>query len=579
MTKNTVIYGTNAAGDTLHPVEVSSAGLLQVDVVSGGGGGGGDATAANQTTIISNQTDGSQKAKCMGIDTATSLQHQLKVASDGALHIISENFDSMLIKGVETGTTTQRDCKQNANGDLRVQLIANDGNDGTGAMRIVKCDTNGVLETSGGGGGGGGDATAANQVLQLAQETTTATQSTNSATSLSSVDGKITACDTGAVVVSSSALPTGAASEATLSSANANLGNIAAAVSGTEFQCDVVTSALPSGASTSSNQSTMIGSLNNIETNTTGVATSALQTSLNGALASNASDQVRVDIISGAGSSTQYSVGTTGMGSGTGTLLIASNSGTAREIGATALGELSVSDQTTQSSLSSIDGKVTACNTGAVVVSSSALPSGAATESTLDSLRTENATNLGTIATTLDDGTQEARCMGNFSGAQVQIKVDTNGVVETSGGGGSAATNTYNSTTVSVLAPINPGDPPRTTASQRFDLTSVKQITAITLWTVATNFTDVSRVGLEYSYDGTNYFTNLGSAISPSWQTTQDLNGNNRLDPVGGINPIYIDSSIFPDQDKAQYFRVVFEHSNDAGAAVDIVPIIVFGGI
>jgi hypothetical protein len=108
----------------------------------------------NEATLIANQTNGTQLSRCMGIDTATSLQHQLKVESDGALHVITENADSVLIKGIETGTSTQRDCKQNANGDLRVQLIANDGNDGAGTMRIVKCDANGVLDTAGGGGGG-----------------------------------------------------------------------------------------------------------------------------------------------------------------------------------------------------------------------------------------------------------------------------------------------------------------------------------------------------------------------------------------------------------------------------------------
>jgi len=113
----------------------------------------GGASEAKQDTIIANQTNGTQESKCMGIDTATSLQHQLKVASDGALHIISENFDSMLIKGVETGTTTQRDCKQNANGDLRSALIGNTAKDGTGTNYYVLVDSDGKLETSGGGGG------------------------------------------------------------------------------------------------------------------------------------------------------------------------------------------------------------------------------------------------------------------------------------------------------------------------------------------------------------------------------------------------------------------------------------------
>jgi hypothetical protein len=36
----------------------------------------------------------------------------------------------------------------------------------------------------------------------------------------------------------------------------------------------------------------------------------------------------------------------------------------------------------------------------------------------------------------LTDGSQRVKCYGNFTGTDVQIKVDANGVVETSGGGG-----------------------------------------------------------------------------------------------------------------------------------------------
>jgi hypothetical protein len=88
------------------------------------------------------------------------------------------------------------------------------GNNG-GSQVQIKVDANGVVETSG-GGGGGGDATAANQVLQLAQETIIAGDTT-------SLDSKITACNTGAVVVSSSALPSGAATEATLSTVDGKI--------------------------------------------------------------------------------------------------------------------------------------------------------------------------------------------------------------------------------------------------------------------------------------------------------------------------------------------------------------------
>lgn len=69
---------------------------------------------------------------------------------------------------------------------------------------------------------------------------TSAKQDTGN-TSLSSIDGKITAVDTGAVVISSSALPTGAATAANQSTGNTSLGTIAGAVSGTEMQVDVIT--------------------------------------------------------------------------------------------------------------------------------------------------------------------------------------------------------------------------------------------------------------------------------------------------------------------------------------------------
>ena len=54
-----------------------------------------------------------------------------------------------------------------------------------------------------------------------------------------------------------------------------------------------------------------------------------------------------------------------------------------------------------------------------------------AKESTLDSFRTENASNLGALATALDDGTQITKCMGSetglVGGSQKQVRVDGNG--------------------------------------------------------------------------------------------------------------------------------------------------------
>ena len=59
-----------------------------------------------------------------------------------------------------------------------------------------------------------------------------------------------------------------------------------------------------------------------------------------------------------------------------------------------------------------------------------------AKESTLDSFRTENASNLGALATALDDGTQITKCMGSedgsTTGTQRQLHVDGSGNVLTS---------------------------------------------------------------------------------------------------------------------------------------------------
>ena len=103
-----------------------------------------------------------------------------------------------------------------------------------------------------------------------------------------SIDGKITACNTGSisgtVAVSAVAgnvacthaslpLPSGAATESTLSAAEAHLGNIETAVqlldnaiSGSEMQVDIVSSALPSGAATESTLSAAEVHLGHIQT-------------------------------------------------------------------------------------------------------------------------------------------------------------------------------------------------------------------------------------------------------------------------------------------------------------------------
>jgi len=177
-----------------------------------------------------------------------------------------------------------------------------------------------------------------------------------------SIDSKITACNTGAVTVSGSALPSGA------STASLQGGGLPSALSSDNLKVSL-------------KESIAVG-----VTNTT-------LTNLNNCIASN---ELQVDIVSSA----------------------------------------LPSGAATESSLSSLNGKVTACNTGAVVVSGSALPSGAATQSTLNDAEV----HLGNIETSVqliddvvgtDGSTGPGKCIsigGTESGGNIQeLLVDSAG--------------------------------------------------------------------------------------------------------------------------------------------------------
>lgn len=101
-------------------------------------------------------------------------------------------------------------------------------------------------------------------VISNALPTGAATEAT-----LSSLNGKVTACDTGAVTVASSALPTGAATESTLSTLS---GKITACNTGA---VTISSSALPTGAATESTLSTLNGKVTACDTGAVVIASSA----------------------------------------------------------------------------------------------------------------------------------------------------------------------------------------------------------------------------------------------------------------------------------------------------------------
>ena len=235
------------------------------------------------------------------------------------------------------------------------------GLDSGGIARAIQVDTDGQLQVD---------------VLSSALPAGAATETT-----LSALNGKVTACDTSSVTVVSSALPTGAATETTLSSLD---GKVTACDTGS---VTVVSSALPTGAATEA-------TLGDIKT----------------------SVQLIDDVVTADGVAAPAKA-----------LLVAgmTSTGTAQFFETNASGHLNVADgggsltvdatswplptdAATETTLSTLNGKVTACNTGAVTISSSALPTGAATESTLSTLNGKvTACNTGavTISTALPSGT------------------------------------------------------------------------------------------------------------------------------------------------------------------------------
>ena len=123
--------------------------------------------------------------------------------------------------------------------------------------KIVSCDTGSVVVSSSAlPSGAATESSLAAQSAKIVSCDTGAVVVSSSVlpvgaaseSSLASVDGKIVSCDTGAVVVSSSALPAGAASEASLAAQSAKI------VSCDTGACVVSSSVLPVGAADAAKQ-------------------------------------------------------------------------------------------------------------------------------------------------------------------------------------------------------------------------------------------------------------------------------------------------------------------------------------
>lgn len=252
---------------------------------------------------------------------------------------------------------------------------------------------------------------------ELPSGAATAARQDTGNTSLSSIDGKVTACNTGAVVVSSSALPSGAATSANQDTGNASLSSIdgktpalgqalaAASVPVVLTAAQVSTLTPPAaitGFATESTLSTLNGKVTAVNTGAVVVSSSALPSGAS-TLAEQQSQTTSLQLIDDAIATTASAITSKGMAvSGTdGTnarVLKTDSSGELQvdvlsmptttvtgTVAATQSGTWNVTNvsgtvslptgASTEATLSTLNGKVTACNTGAVTISA-ALPAG-----------------------------------------------------------------------------------------------------------------------------------------------------------------------------------------------------------
>lgn len=292
-----------------------------------------------------------------------------------------------------------------------------------------------VLDSTGadisGGGGGGGAVTIANGADVAEGNTADAgvvgnTAGTISAklrgvnTTLTSIDGKITAVNTGAVVVSSSALPTGASTSALQTTGNTSLSSIDGKL------------VLPATL----NQKTMANSLAVV------IASDQSAIPISGSItASNASIGLTGAVAPTSGTLIGGSDGTNLVGvkvSATGVVSV-DGSATTQPVSGTVTANLgTIAGVSTEATLSTLNGKVTACNTGAVTISA-ALPAGAnaigtvtAVQSTASNL---NGQMVGNVASAASDSGNPVKVAGVYNssaptftnGQRADLQVNSNG--------------------------------------------------------------------------------------------------------------------------------------------------------
>ena len=239
-----------ANNSTFKRALIDSNGHLQVDIVSGGGGGGGDATAANQTTMISSLSN---------IDTAVS---GTLFVSDSNAQTSLANIDTAVTGTLSVSDGTAQSSLSNidtaVNGTLAVSAAALPLPSGA-ATSAAQSSANASLATLAG-------AVAGSEVqVDIVSAPTLNVSDSTAQGSLSTLAGAVVGSEVQVDIVSAPTL------NVADSTAQGSLATLAGAVVGSELQVDIVSSAtvpvsaaslpLPSGAATSAAQSSANASL------------------------------------------------------------------------------------------------------------------------------------------------------------------------------------------------------------------------------------------------------------------------------------------------------------------------------
>ena len=412
----------NADGTLEMTAELDSSGLakettqLLVKSAVEVGHGAGNNTRGNIGDGATNQN-----VVCLGYDQPNGKMVSLNVNAAGDLSTTvasghglateakqdtQETSLNSIISAVEVGQVAGNNTRGNiGDGQTLPAAICLGYDNGNGKMVSIDVDADGHLQVDVVSGGGTSDATAANQVLQLAQETIIAGDTT-------SIDGKITACNTSAIAGSVSI--TGTASVAgTVSVSNLpSVGQLAMAASlpvviasnQSAIPVSLSSLPLPSGGATAALQTTQETTLDAIEVLVT--AGNAILSTIDTDTGAMVVDLAAIEI-----SNAAIKVATEASAVDLAALEVLSTAANvdlaAIEVLQTAanvdLAAIEVLQTTIAGDTTSIDGKITACNTGAVVVSSSALPSGAATSAKQDIAETTlNALEVLSTAANVD---------------------------------------------------------------------------------------------------------------------------------------------------------------------------------